>query len=166
MDTVAGRQLRHRCFLAQCLQRDFRLQFSRITPSLPWYARLLFLGLDPTLASCPNFGVHLCSSWLAAVQRDARRAALAANLDAANDGDPAGWAALYTEDAVMMHPNAPAVEERSAIASWLAMLPAITDAEGTGWRSKVRMLSRTASRRLLAPRARHLELGRPTPRSV
>ena len=59
MDTVAGRQLRHRCFLAQCLQRDFCLQFSRITPSLPWHARLLFLGLDPTLASCPNFGVHL-----------------------------------------------------------------------------------------------------------
>ena len=29
----------------------------------------------------------------------ALRAALAANLDAANDGDPAGWAALYTEDA-------------------------------------------------------------------
>ena len=59
MDTVAGRQLRHRCFLAQGLQRDFRLQFSRITPSLPWQARLLLLGLDPTLASCPNFGVHL-----------------------------------------------------------------------------------------------------------
>ena len=59
MDTVAGRQLRHRCFLAQSLQRDFRLQFSRITPSLPWQARLLLLGLDPTLASCPNFGVHL-----------------------------------------------------------------------------------------------------------
>ena len=31
----------------------------RITPSLAWHARLLLLGLDPTLATCPNFGVHL-----------------------------------------------------------------------------------------------------------
>ena len=36
-----------------------RLQLSGITPSLPWHSRLLFLGLDSTLASCPNFRVHL-----------------------------------------------------------------------------------------------------------
>ena len=57
---------------------------------------------------------------------------LATYLDAANAGDAAGWAALYTEDAVMMPPNSPAVEGRAAIESWLAMLPVkITDAEGT-----------------------------------
>ena len=60
MQIVAGRQLRHRRFLAKHLQRDLRLQLSRITPSLPWHSRLLLLGLDPTLASCPNSGVHLC----------------------------------------------------------------------------------------------------------
>ena len=59
MHIVAGRQLRHRRFLAKRLQRDLRRQLSRITPSLPWYSRLLLLGLDPTLASCPNSGVHL-----------------------------------------------------------------------------------------------------------
>ena len=59
MHIVAGRQLRHRRFLAKRLQRDLRLQLSRITPSLPWHSRLLRLGLDPTLASCPNSGVHL-----------------------------------------------------------------------------------------------------------
>ena len=65
MHIVAGRQFRHRRFLAKRLQRDLRLQLSRITPSLPWHARLLLLGLDPTLASCPNFGVHLWeqTSW-------------------------------------------------------------------------------------------------------
>ena len=52
-------QLGHRRFLAQRLQRDLRLQLGRVTPSLLWHARLLLLGLDPTLASCPNFGVHL-----------------------------------------------------------------------------------------------------------
>ena len=59
MHIVAGRQLRHRRFLAKRLQRDLRRQLSRITPSLPWHSRLLLLGLDPTLASCPNSGVHL-----------------------------------------------------------------------------------------------------------
>ena len=59
MHIVAGRQLRQRRFLAKRLQRDLRLQLSRITPSLPWHSRLLLLGLDPTLASCPNSGVHL-----------------------------------------------------------------------------------------------------------
>src|SRR5687767_8647479 len=69
---------------------------------------------------------------LATADATALRAALAAYLDAANAGDSAGWAALYTEDAVMMPPNSPAVEGRAAIESWLAMLPVkITDAEGT-----------------------------------
>ena len=62
----------------------------------------------------------------------ALRAALEAYLDAANAGDAARWASLYTEDAVMMPPNSPVVDGRAAIESWLAMLPVkITDAEGT-----------------------------------
>ena len=69
---------------------------------------------------------------LATADAIALRAALEAYLDAANAGDAARWAALYTEDAVMMPPNSPAVEGRAAIESWLAMLPVkITDAEGT-----------------------------------
>jgi len=60
----------------------------------------------------------------------ALRAALNAHLAAANGGDAARWAALYTEDAVMMPPNGRAVQGRSAIQSWLATLPRITDAQG------------------------------------
>ena len=60
MHIVTGRQFGHRRFLAKRLQRNLRLQLSGITPSLPWHSRLLFLGLDSTLASCPNFRVHLC----------------------------------------------------------------------------------------------------------
>jgi uncharacterized protein (TIGR02246 family) len=66
------------------------------------------------------------------VDATALRAALEAYFDAANAGDAARWASLYTEDAVMMPPNSPVVEGRAAIESWLAMLPVkITDAEGT-----------------------------------
>ena len=62
----------------------------------------------------------------------ALRAALAAYFDAANASDAARWASLYTEDAVMMPPNSPAVDGRAAIESWLAMLPVkISNAEGT-----------------------------------
>lgn len=62
----------------------------------------------------------------------ALRAALEAYVDAANAGDAARWASLYTQDAVMMPPNSPVVEGRAAIESWLAMLPVkIMDAEGT-----------------------------------
>jgi uncharacterized protein (TIGR02246 family) len=68
---------------------------------------------------------------LATADATALRAALEAYLDAANAGDSARWAALYTADAVMMPPNSPAVEGRAAIESWLAMLPVITGAEGT-----------------------------------
>jgi len=69
---------------------------------------------------------------LGAADASALRAALDAYLDAANSGDAARWAALYTPDAVMMPPNSPAVEGRVAIESWLAMLPVkITDAAGT-----------------------------------
>ena len=39
MHIVAGRQLRHRRFLAKRLQRDLRLQLSRVTLSLPWHSR-------------------------------------------------------------------------------------------------------------------------------
>ena len=59
MHIVTGRQFGHRRFLAKRLQRNLRLQLSGTTPSLPWHSRLLFLGLDSTLASCPNFRVHL-----------------------------------------------------------------------------------------------------------
>jgi len=69
---------------------------------------------------------------LSTADATALRAALEAYLDAANAGDAARWASLYTEDAVMMPPNSPVVEGREAIESWLAMLPVtITDAEGT-----------------------------------
>jgi uncharacterized protein (TIGR02246 family) len=65
------------------------------------------------------------------VDAAALRAAVEAYFDAANAGDAARWASLYTEDAVMMPPNSPVVEGRAAIESWLAMLPVkITDAEG------------------------------------
>jgi uncharacterized protein (TIGR02246 family) len=68
---------------------------------------------------------------LAAGDVTALRAAFDAYLNAANGGDAELWAALYTEDAVMMPPNGPAVDGRTAIESWLAKLPVkIIDAEG------------------------------------
>ncbi|MFQ5811370.1 MAG: YybH family protein [Armatimonadota bacterium] len=41
-------------------------------------------------------------------------------------GDPDAWAALWTEDAVKMTPNAPALEGRQAIRDWMAGMPALT----------------------------------------
>jgi len=67
---------------------------------------------------------------LAAADVNAVRAVVAAYFDAANAGDAAAWAALYTEDAVIMPPESPVVEGRGAIEAWLEMLPVITDAEG------------------------------------
>ncbi len=48
---------------------------------------------------------------------------------AAVANDNAGLAALYTEEAVFMPPNQPAVEGRASIQTWIESFPAMTTAE-------------------------------------
>jgi len=67
---------------------------------------------------------------LPASEQDAIRTAFSAYLSAANAGDAAAWARLYTTDAVMMPPNTPGIEGRDSIQGWLSMLPTIRDARG------------------------------------
>ena len=61
VDVVPSDQRSHRRLFAESLQRDFRLQLSRVAPSLSWHSRFLLSDLDSTLASCPNFWDHLSS---------------------------------------------------------------------------------------------------------
>ena len=92
-----------------------------------WVAALL-IGASVGAAGCQA----QADPTLGTADATALRAALEAYVDAANAGDAARWASLYTEDAMMMPPNSPVVEGRAAIESWLAMLPVkITDAKGT-----------------------------------
>jgi hypothetical protein len=53
-------------------------------------------------------------------------------MKAANARDAAAWAAVYTEDAIVLRPHAPAVEGREAIQKWLATLPSISNAKAQG----------------------------------
>jgi uncharacterized protein (TIGR02246 family) len=89
---------------------------------------VLVLATGIGTAGCPREA----GGALGTADATALRTALDAYLEAANAGDAARWASLYTEDAVMMPPNSPVVEGRAAIESWIAMLPVrITDAKGT-----------------------------------
>ena len=92
------------------------------------WVSLLFASLIVCAAGCQTE----TDTAFATADATAVRGALDAYFNAANSGDAARWAALYTDDAVMMPPNSPAVEGRAAIESWLAMLPVkITEAQGT-----------------------------------
>lgn len=51
-------------------------------------------------------------------------------MQAANAADAAGWAALYTQDAIVLRPHGAAVEGRDAIEQWLSRLPVISNATG------------------------------------
>jgi uncharacterized protein (TIGR02246 family) len=69
---------------------------------------------------------------LTASDEAALRQALDTEMKAANAADAAGWAAVYTQDAVVLRPHAPAVQGREAIQQWLATLPPISNAKGQG----------------------------------
>lgn len=60
----------------------------------------------------------------------ALRQALDIEMKAANAADAAGWASVYTQDAIVLRPHASAVEGREAIQQWLATLPPISKAQG------------------------------------
>ncbi len=62
----------------------------------------------------------------------ALRQALDIEMKAANARDLAAWVSLYTQDAIVLRPNAPAVQGREAIQQWLATLPPISNAKGQG----------------------------------
>ena len=55
------------------------------------------------------------------------RASAESFVEAVRAGDWAGMAALYTEDAVVMAPNEPAVQGRAAIEAWGGAFPPNTD---------------------------------------
>ena len=59
VDVVPSGQLGHRRLFAESLQRYFRLQLSRVAPSLSWHSRFLLSDLDSTLTTCPKIGDHL-----------------------------------------------------------------------------------------------------------
>ena len=60
---------------------------------------------------------------LSVADETAIRAGVEAITGAANRRDHAGWAAIYTDDAVLLPPNGSAIEGRSAIQAWLSRLP-------------------------------------------
>jgi uncharacterized protein (TIGR02246 family) len=79
----------------------------------------------------PATGLEQPAPGLAPTDETAVRGALNAYFDAAIGRDPSRWAALYTNDAVIMPPNSAPAEGRGAIESWLKALPVvITEADG------------------------------------
>jgi ketosteroid isomerase-like protein len=60
----------------------------------------------------------------------ALRQALDIEMNAANAADAAEWASVYTQDAIVLRPHAPAVEGRETIQQWLTTLPSISNAQG------------------------------------
>ena len=69
---------------------------------------------------------------LTASDEGAVRQALDTEMKAANAADAAGWASVYTQDAIVLRPHAPAVQGREAIQQWLATLPRISNAKAEG----------------------------------
>jgi ketosteroid isomerase-like protein len=69
---------------------------------------------------------------LTANDEAAIRQALDAEMKAADAADAAGWASLYTSNAIVLRPHATAVQGRDAIQQWLATLPHISNAKAQG----------------------------------
>jgi uncharacterized protein (TIGR02246 family) len=67
---------------------------------------------------------------LSTTDEAAVRQAFEMEMKAANAADAAGWAGLYTQDAIVLRPHAPAVQGRDAIQQWLATVPSISNAKG------------------------------------
>jgi uncharacterized protein (TIGR02246 family) len=67
---------------------------------------------------------------LSTTDEAALRQAFDMEMKAANAADAAGWAGLYTQDAIVLRPHAPAVQGRDAIQQWLATVPSISNAKG------------------------------------
>lgn len=88
---------------------------------------ILAVTIIASLACQPQTIVGLTANDEAAL-----RQALDTEMKAANAADPAGWASLYTQDAIVLRPHAPAVQGREAIQQWLATLPPISNAKGQG----------------------------------
>jgi ketosteroid isomerase-like protein len=86
---------------------------------------VLALGLMALL------GVVTCGTQATDGPTEADRAtirdAVQAQLAAAKAGDSAAWAAWFTDDAIVLRPHGEAVEGRSAIQTWLAALPPISE---------------------------------------
>ena len=75
-------------------------------------------ALAASLAACAGGATSLSDADIAAIEEGS-----AAFVAATNANDWGGVAALYTEDAVMMPPNGPAVEGQAAIEAFFAAYP-------------------------------------------
>lgn len=92
-----------------------------------------------------------------------------------NAGDWAALVQLYTEDAVMMPPNAPVVEGRGALQAWLGQFPpgtdvslAIVEIDGAGDLAYVRgtytlTISMEGMPEAISDRGKYLEIRRKQP---
>ncbi len=78
--------------------------------------------LSASLAACAGGAASLSDTDIAAIEEGS-----AAFVAASNASDWGGVAALYTEDAVMMGPNGPAVQGRAAIEAFFAAFPPTSD---------------------------------------
>ena len=74
--------------------------------------------LSVSLAACAGGAASLSDADIAAIEEVSASFAAAANAD-----DWGGVAALYTEDAVLMPPNGPAVQGRADIEAFVAAFP-------------------------------------------
>jgi len=83
---------------------------------------LLPLALGAAVLACQAAPVNLSAADVAAI-----RAATQRFVENANPRRDSANAALYTENAVLMPPNQPAVSARPAILAWLQAFPAMTD---------------------------------------
>ncbi|MEN8375353.1 MAG: DUF4440 domain-containing protein [Gemmatimonadota bacterium] len=83
------------------------------------------LAIAITLVSAACQPVDQAPSELTAADAEAIRAVDAAATEAGVAGDFDAFAALYTEDAILLPPNAPAVTGRSAIRDYWASVPPI-----------------------------------------
>ena len=78
----------------------------------------LLAVLAASLAACAGGAASLSDADIAAIEEGSE-----AFVAATNANDWGGVAALYTEDAVMMPPNGPAVEGQAAIEAFFAAYP-------------------------------------------
>ncbi len=75
-------------------------------------------ALAVSVAACAAGAASLSDADIAAIEEGSEAFAAAANAD-----DWGGVAALYTEDAVLMPPNGPAVQGRAAVEAFFATFP-------------------------------------------
>lgn len=103
------------------------------------FTRFALLASLLLLAGCQTYDQHEAPAGLTEADQAAIQATVQAFVDGVLAGDAAAVAATYTEDAVLMPPNHPAVTGRAAIQAYFEEFPQvsefdcrITEVEGSG----------------------------------